>query len=162
MLNHIPISILFSFSVKPNVSYTGLAARNWMIHMNPIANKSIESNQSSGKDKNSSRKTSSTPTVAANALAALALGGVSRRSRKNRSTKRRASSSSYPSKRPSIFYVNRKVGGWVRGRVSIVPGLFQFSSPGTFPIFKSRDFWTSLVPGPRDLGTFKVSRSCPV
>ena len=27
---------------------------------------------------------------------------------------------------------------------------------------KSRDFWTSLVPGPRDHGTFKVSRSCPV
>ena len=101
------------FSVKPNVSYTGLAARNWMVHMNPLANKSIESNQSSGKDKNSSRKTSSTPTVAASALAALALGSVSRRSRKNRSTKRRASSSSYPSKRPSIFYVNRKVGGWV-------------------------------------------------
>ena len=94
-LNHIS---LFFFSVKPNVSYTGLAARNWMVHMNPLANKSIESNQSSGKDKNSSRKTSSTPTVAANALAALALGGVSRRSRKNRSTKRRASSSSYPSK----------------------------------------------------------------
>ena len=34
--------------------------------------------------------------------------------------------------------------------------------PGTFPIFKSRDFWTSLVPGPQDHGTFKVSRSCPV
>ena len=34
--------------------------------------------------------------------------------------------------------------------------------PGTFPIFKSRDFWTSLVPGQRDHGTFKVSRSCPV
>ena len=27
---------------------------------------------------------------------------------------------------------------------------------------KSRDFWTSLVPGPQDHGTFKVSRSCPV
>ena len=27
---------------------------------------------------------------------------------------------------------------------------------------KSQDFWTSLVPGPRDHGTFKVSRSCPV
>ena len=26
---------------------------------------------------------------------------------------------------------------------------------------KSRDFWTSLVPGPRDHGTFKVSKSCP-
>ena len=39
-------------------------------------------------------------------------------------------------------------------RVSIVPGLFQFSSPGTF--------WTSLVPGPRDHGTFRVSRSRPV
>ena len=34
--------------------------------------------------------------------------------------------------------------------------------PGTFPIFKSRDFWTSLVPGQRDHGTFKVFRSCPV
>ena len=34
--------------------------------------------------------------------------------------------------------------------------------PGTFPIFKSRDFWTSLVLGQRDHGTFKVSRSCPV
>ena len=34
--------------------------------------------------------------------------------------------------------------------------------PGTFPIFKSRDFWTSLVPGQQDHGTFKVSRSCPV
>ena len=32
--------------------------------------------------------------------------------------------------------------------VSIVPGLFQFSSPGTT--------------GPRDHGAFKVSRSCPV
>ena len=33
--------------------------------------------------------------------------------------------------------------------------------PGTFK--KSpRDFWTSLVPGPRDHGTFRVSRSCPV
>ena len=37
-----------------------------------------------------------------------------------------------------------------------------FHCPGTFPIFKSRDFWTCLVPGPRDHGTFKVSRSCPV
>ena len=27
---------------------------------------------------------------------------------------------------------------------------------------KSRDFWTSLVPGPQDHGTFKVSRTCPV
>ena len=27
---------------------------------------------------------------------------------------------------------------------------------------KSRDFWSSLVPGPQDHGTFKVSRSCPV
>ena len=27
---------------------------------------------------------------------------------------------------------------------------------------KSQDFWTSLVPGPRDHGTFKVSRSRPV
>ena len=26
----------------------------------------------------------------------------------------------------------------------------------------SRDFWTSLVPGQRDHGTFKFSRSCPV
>ena len=26
---------------------------------------------------------------------------------------------------------------------------------------KSRDFWTSLVPGPQDHGTFRVSRSCP-
>ena len=34
--------------------------------------------------------------------------------------------------------------------------------PGTFLIFKSRDFWTSLVPGRQDHGTFKVSRSCPV
>ena len=34
--------------------------------------------------------------------------------------------------------------------------------PGTFSIFKSRDFWTSLVPGQQDHGTFKVSRSCPV
>ena len=33
---------------------------------------------------------------------------------------------------------------------------------GTFPILKSQDFWTSLVPGRRDDGTFKVSRSCPV
>ena len=33
--------------------------------------------------------------------------------------------------------------------------------PRTFPIFKSRDFWT-FVPGQRDHGTFKVSRSCPV
>ena len=32
-------------------------------------------------------------------------------------------------------------------------------SPGTFKK-KSRDLWTSLVPGPRDHGTFKVSRSC--
>ena len=33
--------------------------------------------------------------------------------------------------------------------------------PGTFK--KSpRDFWTSLVPGPQDHGTFRVSRSCPV
>ena len=37
-----------------------------------------------------------------------------------------------------------------------------FHCPGTFPIFKSRDFWTCLVPGPGDHGTFKVSRSCPV
>ena len=34
--------------------------------------------------------------------------------------------------------------------------------PRTFPIFKSRDFWTSLAPGQQDHGTFKVSRSCPV
>ena len=34
--------------------------------------------------------------------------------------------------------------------------------PGTFLIFKSRDFWTSLVPGQGDHGTFNVSRSCPV
>ena len=41
---------------------------------------------------------------------------------------------------------------------------------GTFLIFKSRDFWTSLVQvswahgttGPQDQGTFKFSRSCPV
>ena len=42
--------------------------------------------------------------------------------------------------------------------VSTSVGIF----PGTFPIFKSRDFWTSLVPGQQDHGTFKVSRSCPV
>ena len=30
------------------------------------------------------------------------------------------------------------------------------------PLKKSWDFWTSLVPGPQDHGTFKVSRSCPV
>ena len=29
------------------------------------------------------------------------------------------------------------------------------------PLKKSWDFWTSLVPGPQDHGTFKVSRSCP-
>ena len=34
--------------------------------------------------------------------------------------------------------------------------------PRDFSIFKSWDFWTSLVPGPRDHRTFKVSRSCPV
>ena len=85
---------IFFITVKPNVSCTGLAARNWMIHMNPMA-KSIESNQSSqGKDGSRKASKSSTPTAAA--LAALALGGVSRRSKK-RSTKRRASSSSYPS-----------------------------------------------------------------
>ena len=33
---------------------------------------------------------------------------------------------------------------------------------GTFLIFKSRDFWTSLVLEQQDHGTFKVSRSCPV
>ena len=31
--------------------------------------------------------------------------------------------------------------------VYISVGIF----PGTFPIFKSQDFWTSLVPGQRDL-----------
>ena len=44
------------------------------------------------------------------------------------------------------------------GMLRTIVGIF----PGTFLIFKSRDFWTSLVPGPRDHGTFKVSRSCPV
>ena len=42
----------------------------------------------------------------------------------------------------------------VQTRVSIVPGLFQFLVLGTF--------WTSLVPGPQDHRTFKVSMSCPV
>ena len=44
----------------------------------------------------------------------------------------------------SIFFdIWRSVG--IFTRVSIVPGLFQFSSPGTFGLVKSRDF---LVPGP--------------
>ena len=44
----------------------------------------------------------------------------------------------------------------------LLPSSQGFHCPGTFPIFKSWDFWTSLVPGPQDHGTFKVSRSCPV
>ena len=52
--------------------------------------------------------------------------------------------------------LNISYGGKIVGSKSV--GIF----PGTFPIFKSQDFWTSLVLGQRDHGTFKVSRSCPV
>ena len=34
---------LNKFSVRPNVSNTGLAARKWMIHMNPMVKQSLES-----------------------------------------------------------------------------------------------------------------------
>ena len=53
-----------------------------------------------------------------------------------------------------FFYSSAPCVRCVRTRVGIFPG--------TFPIFKSQDFWTSLVLGPQDHGTFKVSRSCPV
>ncbi len=51
-----------NISVKPNVSTTGLAAKHWMIHMNPMGRKSFDSSSSKSRKSNKS-----------NALAMLAL-----------------------------------------------------------------------------------------
>ena len=85
-----------NISVKPNVSCTGLAARNWMIHMNPIAKNSFEASPTNPEAPPPPTK------AAAAALAAMAFGSVTRKkSRKDR----RASNASYPSELfKNIYY----------------------------------------------------------
>ena len=90
------LTSIFHFSVQPSVSSTvavGLAARNWMIHMNPIAKRNFEGSPTPPLGGGTlAVPNSSTAAV----LAELAFGKVTRRSSKRKD--RRASNASFPSK----------------------------------------------------------------
>ena len=81
------------FSVQPNVSCTvGLAARNWMIHMNPIAKRNFEGSPTPPLTGGTLAVTNSSTAAV---LAELAFGKVTRRSSRRKDS--RTSNASFPS-----------------------------------------------------------------